>query len=271
MSEEFKVLRPLGLLDLFDEAFSLYRKNFVIFFGIGALVYIPFNILSGLFSQDPLAFSNSAELDPSLLTGLLFTSILSIFAFGVANGAITKAVSDRYIGHPTSIGSSYAFVLARAFPFFFTVLLAGIVIGLGALLIIPAIIFSFMFVFVSQVFVVEDLRFGQALGRSRSLAKENWVRILLVGIFIVLITVIVSFLSVGITDIFQAAGQSIIAAVIEGLLQAFILPLVSAAYVLLYFDIRVRKEGYDLELLAKELEDRGAPHVNFPPGQGGSA
>ena len=46
--------------------------------------------------------------------------------------------------------------------------------------------------------------------------------------------------------------------VASALVNVFVTPFSTAALILLYFDIRVRKEGFDLELLAQSMEG-GAP------------
>ena len=39
------VLRPLRLGELLDQAVRIYRRNFLTFIGIIALVYIPYSVL----------------------------------------------------------------------------------------------------------------------------------------------------------------------------------------------------------------------------------
>jgi hypothetical protein len=51
----------------------------------------------------------------------------------------------------------------------------------------------------------------------------------------------------------DAAGTSVGVLVLESLLQIFIYPYVYVVMTVLYYDLRVRKEGFDLELLASTL------------------
>ena len=59
MSSEPKILRPLSIPEMFDEMFSLYRKNFLLFVGIVGLASLPFAIVSALAYPASLARSGS--------------------------------------------------------------------------------------------------------------------------------------------------------------------------------------------------------------------
>mgnify|MGYP001168824069 CR=1 FL=1 len=45
MSLRVPLLRPLGVADVIDEAFSLFRRNFVLFFCISAILVAPVQII----------------------------------------------------------------------------------------------------------------------------------------------------------------------------------------------------------------------------------
>ena len=249
-----RVLEPMEIGDIFDEAFSLYKKNFVTFFGIAAIVYIPIEILAYVLQYS--SFTGSGLSEMTLVLSLLTTLLLVLISVNVTNAALTKAIADRHTGKTASIGTAYGNIVKRAIPLFITVIMVAVMVAIGfVLLVIPAIILTFMAVFVSQVFVVEDKRYFSAFSRSRELAKDNWMRIFIIAIVAAIINAIVTFGSEAIG--FMITSSPVLLGVITGLASAFILPIISAAYVLLYFDVRVRKEGYDLELLAKEMASPG--------------
>jgi len=60
------------------------------------------------------------------------------------------------------------------------------------------------------------------------------------------------------------------AAILMGLMNALVVPIGQAATVLLYYDSRMRKEGFDLEMLAKEMGVAMAAGPTAPPDQAGS-
>src|SRR5215213_11296531 len=80
-----RVLRPLGYGEIFNEAFDLYKSNFLLFAGIGAVVFIP------------LAFLTAWARGNEFWTGVL--ALVSWVPSVAAAGAVTKAIADRYLGN----------------------------------------------------------------------------------------------------------------------------------------------------------------------------
>lgn len=251
MKEELHALRPLSVLDLFDEAFSLYRSNFLLMAGVTGLVYIPLDILTKLID---LSASNTA------LATLPFVLIITMVAFAFVQGALTKVVAERYLGHKISIAGAYGFVQQRFFPFLGTFILVALAFLVGFITLVGWIIVFLWFSFVFPVLVVEDQVYASAMRRSRELAKHNWGRIFLVNLITALLSVIIDAGVMGLVLlIFRALPtglNAVLAGTLQGITEALVLPISLIPFVLLYFDLRVRKEGYDLELLAQEMAAR---------------
>ncbi|MBI1744581.1 hypothetical protein HYR54_16155 [Candidatus Acetothermia bacterium] len=270
MAQTSRVLQPLSMGDLFDEVFSLYRNNFVLIVGITGLVNIPINIFTKLWESSLVRGSPFRDITSTDLVTPVVLLLLSLVSLYLSQAALTKAIAERYLGHASSIASAYNFALHRFFPFVGTLFLVGLAWVVGVVTLIGWIFVFFWLIFVNPVFVVEDRAFGDAMGRSRELAKQNWGRIFLVGLLIALLTWVVS-LGIGLFSrfffgAFPQGIQAVLAGVIEGLAEALATPIGLSALVLLYFDIRVRKEGYDLEILAQEMAARAAGTPgNVPP------
>ena len=110
--------------------------------------------------------------------------------------------------------------------------------------------------------VLEDLRASRALGRSVSLTSGALWRVLVLMLF----TVVVAYAGFAVTQ-----GPFLIAAVMAGpetstafwlnmagvvagsISGAFTGPLAIIAMAVLYYDLRIRKEGLDLELMIADL------------------
>jgi hypothetical protein len=61
-------------------------------------------------------------------------------------------------------------------------------------------------------------------------------------------------------------GVSIAASVISSTVSSIVVqPFIAAVAIVLYFDLRVRAEGYDLQVMAAELSEDGPPR-SPPPG-----
>jgi hypothetical protein len=146
-----------------------------------------------------------------------------------------------------------------------TTILASLTILVGCLLIIPGIIFALNFSLISQIVVVENLSGQQAMNRSRDLVIGWRGRV-----FGVMFLVLVLEYAVGLVfgyllpyqQSVQGAGGRLIPQInmtnlvlqnVGSLLVQIPFTIYEMVCItLIYFDLRVRKEGYDLELAAKQ-------------------
>jgi hypothetical protein len=108
---------------------------------------------------------------------------------------------------------------------------------------------------------VENVGLGAALGRSRRLVEGRWWRT-----FLLLFLMVVVFYTVDLgLRAFLALGQAILQFVISqtvvllvagamtAIVDSLVYPLLQIAIVLIYFDLRVRKEGLDLFQQAQRI------------------
>lgn len=258
------MLRPMGLLEIVDQTFRLYRRNFGVFFGIAAVVYVPWGVLQGI----PVV---------NLVAGILVTP----FAW-IAGAALTKAVSDRYLGRELSIGEAYRYIGRRFWPLLFTMLLAYLMVLGGLLLfVIPGIVFAFWIALTVQVFIIEGKEYGPAIWRSKFLIGQGtWAELIVLGIIVGVLSLIIQSVLmplVGVSMFGTSAEGGVMpihAAILSGAIQALVMPLGQIAMVLLYYDSRIRKEGFDVEVLAKEMgvassAGPGQPEGAMPPTNSG--
>jgi hypothetical protein len=145
-------------------------------------------------------------------------------------------------------------------------LLMALVIGLGFLLmVIPGIILGVGLAVAIPAVVLETGRSASgALSRSWELTRGSRWRIFGLGLtlFVLLYVpvVAISGLVAWLIPGGAAAGfgpsstATIVALAIGGVVQLFIYPLFYCVLTVTYYDLRVRKEGFDLELLASSLQ-----------------
>ena len=124
---------------------------------------------------------------------------------------------------------------------------------------------SIKFSVASPAMVLENLGVFAAIGRSWSLTRKNFWRLLGINILTTIITSMVAGIFGGIASalsvIFVVAGSSspedaitsintayILTMVVSTIAQLLILPFTSSVNALLYIDLRMRKEGLDVEL-----------------------
>ena len=95
---------------------------------------------------------------------------------------------------------------------------------------------------------------------KRSVARTSWPRgrsvaflgtLLLTGLIVLVVQFLVGFaLAFVIPGIRTNPNAATLVSYVVGI---FIYPLVTVVITLLYYDLRIRKEGFDLENMAKEL------------------
>ncbi len=252
------ILRPLSVGEILDTSFSLYRRHF------GALVTVAL-VCTGI----PLLLRLFLEASGGLLTSvplfLLYLISLVVLSL-VATGATVFIVAESYLGRPITAGEA----LSRATPYLGRILacslLLSVVIGLGMiLLVIPGIILALGLALTVPVVVLEPgMSASAALSRSWELTRGSRWRILGLG-FTLLVLLYVPFVAVtglfalmlphsAVNALGQASFASIVVLTIGGLVQMLIYPLFYCVLTVTYYDVRVRKEGFDLELLASSLQ-----------------
>jgi hypothetical protein len=285
------LLRPRTVGELLDQAVRLYRQNFLKFIGIVAVVQIPLSLLQLVASlitfNGFFELVDSSEVAPSTLSGiasfigLSSTILLSILGFlliqGMTTAALTRAIAGSYVGEPIGIIESYRKIGPAWLSLFSTLLLAlllvlavfiwclipcvGWITGFGMLaffwmVIIPLII---------PVVVVEGRTALEAIRRAWDLSRRRfwWVLGFVFTLFIFSllvvqgpVTVLTYLFYFVIGTQFEVTGwqlvlQTVIQAIAEMTLSLLYLPLQLTAIALLYFDLRIRTEGFDLMLLAQ--------------------
>jgi len=260
----------MALGELLDVGFRLIRDHFVVLVAIASVLYVPTSLLQSsledLIRNDPRsAFLVGGGLG---LVSLVFTPL--VFA------AITHALGQAYLGRPAEFRVSMKAGLRLLLPLVGTWLLAylamGGALGLGGfgafvfwsqgargLAVIVSILAAGLaaylglgFMILTQVMVLEG-RFGvNGMRRSRDLMQGHLVRgivVVMATIFLTLVLVFGAELALGWIPLLGAVG----AGIIEGMASAY----ASAVMVLLYFDIRCRKEAFDLEHLATLVASAG--------------
>lgn len=289
------LLRPLGLGELLDQAIRLYRRNFLTFIGIIAIVQIPLTLVqlpvslltfSGFSQfQDPTApppSDPSELLGPTFAVGMAGSLLVGIIGFillqGVATAVLTRAIADSYLGQTVDIIGAYrkiggtwvrlilAFLLAIVIGLLLLVWLLvpciGWLTGIGVLAFFSGVITPL----IAPAVVLEGQAASRAWRRAWDLARRRfWWVVGFVAILYLFAQLVVSGPTtlVGVLmgllagDYFAADNFSaffswrmIIQSLVALVFRLVYLPLQLTSITLMYFDLRVRTEGFDLTLLA---------------------
>ncbi len=248
-------IRAMGLGEILDTGFRLLRNHFVLLIGISAVVYVPagaFGVLVEDFLQDPSAATSGTD---ATLVLLPFLGLLVTFAIisPITSCAITHALGELYLGREVTLGQSFRTALSLFLPLVGTSLLATMIVLVGLLLlVVPGVYLVFAFLLLTQVIVLERVYGMPALARSRELMRGHMLR----GLAVLLVAgLLAGVLGVALGLAFAAIPS--IEFLGSSLAQALSFAYSSAVLVVLYFDIRARKEAFDLEHLARLVEGAG--------------
>lgn len=262
-------LRPLEIGDVLDETFRLYRRNFLLLAGISVAFSIPLAAFAGygysalfgeLFNQasssNPGDLSTFAPALASLATGVVINFVVQPLLFG----AVSFAVCQSALGRPVTLAGILRGGLRKypaVFAYLFLIFLMGI-----AFCLFPLWIWILVgWVAVLPVMFVENTGLVAAMSRSWQLVQGRWWRTFFILLLVFVLNYVVS-LALG---AFLYLGQILLSIFISPFLSLAIyqagviavsgltIPILQIAIVLIYFDLRVRREGLDLFQLAQRV------------------
>jgi len=259
------LLRPLTLGELLDRVFQIYRYRFGILVGIAAVAYVPMLIFSLYKVWVPQAASHNLAL--AEVAAALVLIVLRLLAVVAAMAATIMVVSAVYLDRPIGVSEAYRRVSGMLLRLFFIMIGMSIGIGIGVvLLIVPGIILALMWSLAIPVAVLEDTGLGESLSRSRYLTAGHRGRVFAIYLLYLAILVALEFsLAVPIGALAAIKGASTAAflrssagALIEYVfgfvVGALVTPVLTIALSLLYYDERVRKEAFDIQLMMSALD-----------------
>jgi hypothetical protein len=258
------ILGPRSLLDILAETFKIYRRNPLRLLVIVAIVETVLRLVwsipdfSGLTPSTPEG--GTASLTHLIPIGIML-AVASIMGLSLMQGALIHAISEQYLRQSITIGRAFRFAWERLAALAGAMILAlfvatGIVVAsigftvrispdVGYVFVAAGFCVSLYFMvrwsFILQVVLLEGLGPLAALSRSSALVKRNWWRVMNMTIIIGIITVGISIILGRIPTIGPTLG-SILST-----------PVFVIGITLLYYDLRVRKEEYNLDSLAGEL------------------
>jgi hypothetical protein len=260
-------LRPMSLGELLDRSFFLYRKHFALFVGIIALPHLAvlaFQLVGVAVRRGTMTTTFTA----TTLVWSLGSIVIYLGAVAASQGATVMAVSRVHLGNDTSISESFAGIKGRILYLALIMIGVGIGVGIGfVLLIVPGIILGLMWALTIPVAVLEDKGLRDATSRSAELTKGNRGRIFMIYFLFLVLTYIVYILwemSILAAVGMFARGQHPMTAlpiwsqiaipVGTFLSQCLVGPLLTIALSLVYYDQRVRKEAFDLQLMMSTID-----------------
>ena len=255
-----------GVADILTEAFQLYRKHAKALIVTCALLFVPASIIKSLalaaILGPTMALATSVDPTAALagglsvyVFGLLGTAVTAFFLYGIivplTNGALTISVADRVLGGNAEWREVWMLLFRRLGKLLSAVIPAAIAVALGfVFFVIPGLILGLLFAFVSPVVLIEGIGGRAALERSVALVRSDWLRVTLV--------VLVFGLLRGVAQLVASAlvppSAIFVSSLFGDLITMVLLPVPVLGMVLLYFDVRRKRDNFTPDHLRADLE-----------------
>jgi hypothetical protein len=266
-------LRPRSPTEIVDAAFQLARRDPIPVITGLALVYVPWLIISSL-SGLAMDLSDLASFQARDMTWFLFGSGL---AYLLGTSITTCLANDAYFGRDADLRGAFQLVARRFGSIvvamvitglilaggYFVLFMAGFILlmvaGAAALatpamvtilfiVLVPAGIFAYCRVFATKQTILLEARGGAAsIRRSWKLTKGNAGHVLLTLGLALLLNLAVGF---GTNMAARLVPSVTVQQVVATIVICVMYPLVGVIQTMLYYDLRIRREGFDIEYLA---------------------
>jgi hypothetical protein len=263
-------LRPLGIGEILDAGIKIYRSKFATMLKAVAVVVVPVQVLNVLITLSLPDTSTTAGTTTTTsnsewagFAALLLVFVITIVSSALAEAACLKAVSDTYLGTETDWRESLRFGFRRLGSLVWLTLIRGAIVLLGfAACIVPGVWLYVAWSVAIPVLLIEGPRGFQALRRSFNLVRRRWWPtagiLILANLLATAVAAGIGLLALPL--LFAGQGNDfayhLANAVFGAVARVLTIPFIAAVVAVIYFDLRVRKEGFDLQLMAQRI---GAP------------
>ncbi len=295
-------MRPLGFGEIVDGALQLYRRDFGLYYLIALVAAFPGYVLLLVSGVDITSAAAGSGADPmeglAAILPAFGVTLVGVAIAWVGSIALAVAMAERIADRPARLGHAYRGALrhlpsaagATIVSLLGLAVLAFVVATVGGTLMavfglggsVPGAIASVSVTLVGGGVVVAlwlGATFGilpaviierrgamSALGRSLSLCRRGWLRV--VGIMVVAMIINLAP-SIGITALFgmgdlfvspDALGevsstQQWLLNTVDLLVGPLTAPFMVGSIMVLFHDRRVRSEAFDLETLARGMDE----------------
>jgi hypothetical protein len=281
MNELPKNLHPMTIRDILEESIQLYRSNLLKFICIVLLLKGPYLIFSYIIVKliDIIFTTEGPDqtmaINMSYFANMLMRLLEFISIGPILIAAMTIVLSERFLNNNINITETYKKILKRLLPLLGTIFLIGVIItsvlfatitvGLSAgqsgsfIIIIGGIMACVLWVwyaFIPQTVIMESEGGISAMKRSKYLVKGYFLKVFILVILVLMaLALIMEILAFGIMKslFFLGAYSGTLAEGASNVISIIFEPFRIIIVTLLYYDLRIRKEGFDLEIMAEEV------------------
>jgi hypothetical protein len=259
----------LTIGDVIDGAFRVLKRAPGVVLAISAVFVIPVQLLAAWAQRDSVAeldaffTDTSAQLQGSTVDGGELGMLVALFALGAVapafvGAALARLVSGWYTGRDQSAGEVFRSLGPIAPALLAAFVASHILIGVGVVAcFVPGAVLMVFLVVTMPVVAVERVGPFRALQRSVKLVTRRfWATLAVVALSIigsVVLDASLTFIPTLLAFLVPESWGWVIMGLGSTLASMIVTPVVAAATVLLYLDLRFRAEGLDLDLRSTDV------------------
>jgi len=280
-------IRPRSAIEIVDAAVSLFRDNFKTMAVIGLAASFPFVVAIiagvGVFGamRNPQTFIDHPL---AMMPGIIGFGFVMLFWMAVVDGAMTFAAAEAYHGRKPTPADALRGAMSKGVSLVAGNLLrmlivagVGVVAALGvgvasaanrgvaviigiALAVLAIHLLARTFAITSAI-VIENQSATEGVSRSFFLSKDATLRIVGIALLCIVIYWIANAIgAVLLQVVIKLVLRSTVVAQVAGNLAGMVIyPFLNIAIMVLYYDQRVRKEGYDLDVMTSAIPSPAVP------------
>lgn len=281
-------LEPLDVGQILDRMFRIYGANLDKILGIAFMGHLPALLMGPILIPSLATLGESSSGIFFAGAGTLFYGLVVGLAYVLTTAAVVWFVSKKTLGETLSVTDSYRLGLKRLLPlliaqimmafclgllFFASAMMVGMfaaVLPFSLIVTFPTLAIVFVWLFISilllvPVIVLEDIEAGDGIRRAWNLLKFYRWRALVVWVITMIMATLVGAALNGTFSLVAIFGMqvdpmapplwyAVIGNLLNTLSSILTMPLSSIGLTLLYYDCRIRKEGFDLEMMAETFK-----------------
>jgi hypothetical protein len=235
-------LRPRSATEIIDAAFQLYRRDALSYLLVSALCYAPLLVLQ------LVILGPATQLSPEMMRLTMSYTLVLAFGYWISmslmSAVIVRLSSEDYFGRRLEPAVAVRDAVRRLPSVMLGLLLKYILFIVGLLYMIAR------YFAVTPCIMLEGAGVFTAFGRSAVLSRGHKLHILFTSFLAFFIFVVMYF---AIAIVAAATGSLVVSTVLTVAGSILAYPLFAITEMLLYYDARVRNEGYDIEMMAEGL------------------
>lgn len=242
-------IRKLSFGETWSEAFNLYIDNFFPLMLISFISNLPYLLIQ--YPQTATGAETAA--DPMDILRSLLWIVFVMAVSSLSSALMLEFVSKKYLKKEQSVNQYINNALGMLGPILALSLLSAVIVGIGFIaFVIPGVYLALGLSLGAEVLIVERRRVMDAISRSLHLTRGKKAEIFM---FVVIIT-IASFMVDKLVNTLLAPGGQISPGLYQVallLVQTLLAPVGACVFILIYFNIRIEKEGFNLEHMADQF------------------